>query len=74
MAKTSQIEAMRARGLVTVTEAAELAHVARSTIYRWIEADPPKIEFEETGLGTFVKRASLVKHLGPEACKALGIK
>jgi excisionase family DNA binding protein len=72
VAKTSQTEAMRARGFVSVTEAADLAHVARSTIYRWIDAE--KIQAEETGLGTFVKRVSLVKHLGPEACKALGVR
>ncbi len=72
MAKEAQIEAMRARGLVTVSAAADLAHVARSTIYRWLEAG--KLKSQETGLGIFVKRASLLEHLGPEACKALGIK
>lgn len=72
MAKNTQTEAMRTRGFVSVTEAADLAHVARSTIYRWIDAE--KIEAEDTGLGTFVKRVSLVRHLGPEACKALGVK
>lgn len=63
---------MRTRGLVPVSEAAKLAHVERSTIYRWIDAD--KIVAETTGLGVFVKRKTLIDHLGPEACKALGIK
>jgi excisionase family DNA binding protein len=70
--KTDRTEAMRARGLISVTEAAQLARSSRSTIYRWIDAE--KIEVEQTGVGVFVKRTSLVRHLGPEACKALGVK
>lgn len=65
-------QTMAERGLVSVAQAAELARVSRSTLYRWIEAD--EIEHEETGLGLFVKRASLLKKLGPALCKVYGLR
>lgn len=74
MSKRSQeqIEAMEASGLITPTRASELASVSRSTVYRWIAEE--KIKTVVTGSGVYVKRPSLLRHLGPEMCKALGLK
>lgn len=65
-------QTMNERGLVSVASAADLARVSRSTLYRWIATGA--VESEVTGLGTFVKRASILAKLGPTLCKAYGLR
>lgn len=73
MSRSSALdETMSARGLISAASAAEMARVSPSTIYRWAARNA--VESESTGLGLFIKRASLVSKLGPTLCKMYGIK
>ncbi len=55
---------------ITPKEAAELAQVTPSTIYRWL--DEGDIEGAFVASSRFVDKASLLKHLGPDFEKVKG--
>jgi len=66
---------LRAQGYVTAHEAADLMGVHVVTVHKLIEGkklEALQVPAQRFG-AWFVRRASIVAHLGPEAARALGI-
>lgn len=62
---------MRRKGYLKPTEAAELVHVHEMTVRAW--ARTGKVESVMLGPQRYVKRASLLAHVGKAQCRLLGI-
>jgi len=69
--RDDQIAAMKKRGYHPVPDVAASLHVAPSTVYRWL--DDSKIEGTQVGAARYVKLASVVKYVGPQAAAAFGL-
>lgn len=67
----NQVQMMEKEGYMPAAKAAVAAHVAVTTIYRWIEAE--KIEGTKVGDYWYVTTDSLIERLGPVASKAAGL-
>jgi len=58
---------MRSEGYLLVREAARKIGVSSQTIYRWIAEN--KVEGFRNGYRRYVNWRSILRHLGPQACK-----
>jgi len=64
-----QVEMMREKGYVSVSDASNRAGVTVFTIYRWVSAG--KVEGLLVGRHWYVQLDSLIKYVGPKAAALL---
>jgi len=62
---------MAEKGYLTMDEAAELVGLTRTAISLW--CSDGKIESTKLGKHRYIKRDSLMRHLGADATQALGL-
>lgn len=64
-------DAMKSEGLLTAHDVTELCHVSKATVSQW--GITGKVATRKVGSRVFFDRASLMKFLGPEGARLLGI-
>lgn len=68
---TKRDAAMATKGYIPATQVAKITGYNESTIYRWV--DEGLVEGVLVAKSRYVKMDSLLKHLGPEGAKLLGL-
>lgn len=67
----TQAEKLALKGYVTAREASELLGRHITSVYRMVQTKT--VEGLHIGRSWYVKRASLISYLGPDAARALGL-